>query len=1397
MRRRLAIAVGATLALFAPLVYPGSPALAVDVLEYRDTAVEDLIDGGPSVRRAAEAALVGSDNAVREYVDSGRAAAQAADERAAAQVLAGMDGPAMHNAAVQAMSGSRADVQAFVNGGWQSSWDADERLRVYRTSESSGATVKAAAAAALNGGTAAIDQFLSTGLESAQLADDRLAATRMLTGGPNSSGPVLNAAAADALAGSSEQLREFLAYGQRVARARDQELASIGSLTEQAKQAGDLAARETLAATQASTRAVNAAAEAKKAAEKAAEESRLAGGSAAKASAAAGRAADAAKGAADAARDAIGASNAAQRAARIASDAARKATAAASLTAQAASRAQQAAAAARTDAGKASAARQAAEAARDAARSIRELDQVKAERDRALAEAEQAAGAAKSASGNADAAAAAAEEAAGHSGVSAAEAARARKAAERARQQAAIAARAADRALKLARAAAKASDEAFTFAAQAATHAERAAAAAIEAADAAGRAETAAVESTRHAAAAVEAANTAVAASNKAIELEALARQEDIDRLDEATAQGVLAAREAAATEAEAKAAGGEIAAWNRKLTRDTAEEDRVDAGTRQLLDEAAASTATTEVVLDRGRRAAAALVVTGGDWTKLQAQEALAGDETQLRAWLTDGRLRAVGQDDRARVWLLVDTLPDGPEKTAAKNALNGADAAVATFLRTRSYSGKVATDRRAIYSILAAPGIGPNLTNAANAALGGSGADMHRFLTVGQHSARTADERLEVYRTMESGGAEVKAAGTVALAGPPSYISYFLTAGRYQAAQRDAEQAAHVAKVHALIQESQGYAERAVADSAEANRVAAVARKASAEATTWANKATASAQKATEYANQARQSAAQAKASADQAAQSAATARNAANTAQKAAEDAARSATVATSASRRAAAAAANAAEYASEARESAKAAGQDARAAESAAKEASDIYDTKLKEFEEAQRNAAAGSGPGGTGTALENHKGWNCLSDASAISKECLSVYKDFAGALIDPAKCSTPANSGTSGCAMLSELKQFVDQNPDLIMDMLQLVLGMCGLIPGVGEACDAVDAAISFKRGDWVGGLLSVGASVPVIGWLGSAAKGLKNSDKLRNIKNIVQKLIKGGCPNSFAADTEVLLADGGRKPIDRIRPADRVLATDPLTGRTGGRPVAGVIVGSGLKSLVDVTVDGDHGGTVTATAEHPFWLAKERVWADAEVLQPGQWLRTSAGTWAQIDAVEARSAEQRVYNLSVADFRTFYVVAGDTPVLVHNCPTGEDLAKTYRDNANNGVGAKRNVAVTQYELNGTKGTDYNVSGEHRNPGTIKKPTSRQFTGANNYRPWDSETVILENYASQLTPTSTGKIDLYTEMKPCTGCGNVIDQFRTKFPNVELNVKWTWETVDDMIAAKKPNPPQP
>ncbi|MFC3998398.1 polymorphic toxin-type HINT domain-containing protein [Nocardiopsis sediminis] len=165
-------------------------------------------------------------------------------------------------------------------------------------------------------------------------------------------------------------------------------------------------------------------------------------------------------------------------------------------------------------------------------------------------------------------------------------------------------------------------------------------------------------------------------------------------------------------------------------------------------------------------------------------------------------------------------------------------------------------------------------------------------------------------------------------------------------------------------------------------------------------------------------------------------------------------------------------------------------------------------------------------------------------------------------------------------------------------------------------------------------------------------------------------------CPtgNSFVPGTGVLLADGTSVPIEDVVVGDEVLAFDPLTGEEGPREVTDTITGDGLKTLVTLTIDSGDGttDTITATDEHPFWAPKAAEWVDAIDLQPGTWLRTSTGTWAQITSVEVDTTrDQRVHNLTIANVRTYYVLAGARSLLVHNsnasCQVGPDtLQQTF-----------------------------------------------------------------------------------------------------------------------------------
>ncbi|MEW1773110.1 polymorphic toxin-type HINT domain-containing protein [Streptomyces sp. NPDC086777] len=152
---------------------------------------------------------------------------------------------------------------------------------------------------------------------------------------------------------------------------------------------------------------------------------------------------------------------------------------------------------------------------------------------------------------------------------------------------------------------------------------------------------------------------------------------------------------------------------------------------------------------------------------------------------------------------------------------------------------------------------------------------------------------------------------------------------------------------------------------------------------------------------------------------------------------------------------------------------------------------------------------------------------------------------------------------------------------------------------------------------------------------------------------------------NSFVPGTEVLMADGTTKPIQDVKTGDKVLATDPKTGRTTVKTVTAEITGKGLKHLVRITLSieaegGKRTASVIATDGHPFWVPELGAWVDATDLVVGEQLDASSGAAVTITAVRRWTQSATVYNFTVADIHTYYVLAATVPVLVHNsglCP--------------------------------------------------------------------------------------------------------------------------------------------
>ncbi|NJP42545.1 RHS repeat-associated core domain-containing protein [Actinacidiphila epipremni] len=186
----------------------------------------------------------------------------------------------------------------------------------------------------------------------------------------------------------------------------------------------------------------------------------------------------------------------------------------------------------------------------------------------------------------------------------------------------------------------------------------------------------------------------------------------------------------------------------------------------------------------------------------------------------------------------------------------------------------------------------------------------------------------------------------------------------------------------------------------------------------------------------------------------------------------------------------------------------------------------------------------------------------------------------------------------------------------------------------------------------------------------------------------------------SFSPDTPVLLGDGQTEEIGKLEPGQQVESADPETGRhKGPRTITATLVHHD-DDLVDLTIESTPGHTSTlhTTANHPFWDDTLHKWITAGHLTPGHALETATDQHATITAVSTIAGDADMYNLTVDQLHTYYVLAGDTPVLVHNsgCFNPAEMGAAlpeYAGGTTSGTGVAANGRVYNIE-SGNKAAD-------------------------------------------------------------------------------------------------------
>jgi hypothetical protein len=84
---------------------------------------------------------------------------------------------------------------------------------------------------------------------------------------------------------------------------------------------------------------------------------------------------------------------------------------------------------------------------------------------------------------------------------------------------------------------------------------------------------------------------------------------------------------------------------------------------------------------------------------------------------------------------------------------------------------------------------------------------------------------------------------------------------------------------------------------------------------------------------------------------------------------------------------------------------------------------------------------------------------------------------------------------------------------------------------------------------------------------------------------------------------------------------------------------------------------------TITTTYRHPFYDVTQAKFVEAVDLRVGDHLQTADGAEAVVEEVTPYHSTEVTYDLTIGELHTYYVYAGDVPVLVYNCGGGVDAS--------------------------------------------------------------------------------------------------------------------------------------
>jgi hypothetical protein len=207
------------------------------------------------------------------------------------------------------------------------------------------------------------------------------------------------------------------------------------------------------------------------------------------------------------------------------------------------------------------------------------------------------------------------------------------------------------------------------------------------------------------------------------------------------------------------------------------------------------------------------------------------------------------------------------------------------------------------------------------------------------------------------------------------------------------------------------------------------------------------------------------------------------------------------------------------------------------------------------------------------------------------------------------------------------------------------------------------EGAIALRAAILVGDVTSVDSALAALRASAISASEMAKLEwtaRWAKLSNFTKDMLSCVTPaHSFAAGTPVEMADGTVRAIQDVRVGDSVRNAVPGGGEQTHRVTATHITYTDTE-FTDLTLNtADGPRTITSTQNHPYFDLSSNAFVEASRLNVGDRLQTSGTGSVTVSAARDYVGTKVTYDLTIDGLHTYYVVAGNTPVLVHNMSCG------------------------------------------------------------------------------------------------------------------------------------------